>query len=93
MAYTVGLDLHLADAAGASANLHRILSQTRGRSGNVSVTVLADGADPAHFVVVEVWEAESDHEAYRQWRATPEGASGLDALLSAPRGNLLDTDI
>jgi quinol monooxygenase YgiN len=93
MAYTVGLDLHLKDAASGSAALHKILTQTRARSGNVSVEVLVDGSDPAHVVVVEVWQADSDHQAYRQWRATPEGASGLDDLLSRPRGALLDTDI
>jgi quinol monooxygenase YgiN len=93
MAYNVGLDLHLKDATSGSAALHRILTQTRARPGNVSIEVLVDSADPAHVVVAEVWEAESDHDAYRQWRATPEGASGLDDLLSRPRGVLIDTDI
>ena len=93
MAYTVGLDLHLKDATSGSAALHAILTQTRARSGSVSVEVLVDGADPAHVVVVEVWAAQSDHAAYREWRATPEGASDLDDLLSQPRGNLRETDI
>ena len=93
MAYTVGLDLHFKDATSGSATLHEILEQTRARPGNVSVEVLVDGADPAHLVVVEVWDAPSDHEAYQQWRGTPEGASGLNDLLSRPRGALLDTDI
>ena len=93
MAYHVGLDLHLTDATTGSAALHRILTQTRSRPGNVSVDVLVDGADPAHLVVTEVWQAEADHDAYRAWRATPEGASGLDDLLSVPRGVLHGTDV
>ena len=37
-----------------------------------------------HVVVVEHWESLEADDAYRAWRATPEGASDLRTLLAEP---------
>jgi heme oxygenase (mycobilin-producing) len=34
-------------------------------------------------VVYETWESIEHDQAYRKWRATPEGASGLGPILAA----------
>jgi quinol monooxygenase YgiN len=46
--------------------------------------VLVDSTDPAHFLVVEQWASMEHDSAYRAWRATDDGASGLGELLAAP---------
>ena len=83
MAITAFLDLHLrADApADAAAVIDGILADTRAFDGSLGLEVLRDAADPAHLVVVERWRSMAHDEAYRAWRATPEGASGLGDLL------------
>ena len=43
-----------------------------------------DSADPAHVAVYETWESIEHDQAYRAWRATPEGRSGLGPILAAP---------
>jgi heme oxygenase (mycobilin-producing) len=45
--------------------------------------VLVDSADPAHVVLYETWESADHDRAYREWRATPEGASRLGSILAA----------
>jgi quinol monooxygenase YgiN len=70
--------------AGAHAVLSETLTATRAFAGCRRVDVLVDTADPAHVVVVEEWESLEHDDAYRAWRATPEGASGLAALVAAP---------
>lgn len=45
--------------------------------------MLRDLTDPAHCVIVEGWESTAADDAYRAWRATPEGASGLGDLAAA----------
>ena len=57
-----------------------ILSDTRGRPGLVSADVVRDLDDPRHLVVIEVWESLEADNAYRAWRATPEGANELREL-------------
>jgi heme oxygenase (mycobilin-producing) len=86
MAVTALLDLHLRPEAlaEAPAALTAILTDTRAFEGSLGVEVLQDVADPAHVTVVERWASLERDEAYRAWRATPEGASGLGDLLAAP---------
>ena len=82
MALTSLLDLQLRPDAPADAEerVSAILAQTRARPGSLSVDVVRDLEDPRHLVVIEVWESVEADDAYRAWRATPEGASGLGEL-------------
>ncbi len=56
------------------------LKDTRAFKGNISVDVVQDVKDPGHVQLVERWEAVENDEAYRAWRATPEGSAGGAAL-------------
>jgi quinol monooxygenase YgiN len=82
MAITSVLDLQLRPDAPADAEtrISSILSQTRARPGFLSADVVRDLDDRRHLVVIEVWESLEADEAYRAWRATPEGASALREL-------------
>jgi heme oxygenase (mycobilin-producing) len=64
--------------------IHETLTATRAFPGCLGVTVLVDSADPAHVIAIETWESPEADNAYRQWRATPEGASNLGSVLAAP---------
>jgi quinol monooxygenase YgiN len=86
MTTTALLDLHvradrLADASGI---IDGVLRDTRSFEGCLGVEVLVDAADAAHVTVVERWESLGHDDAYRAWRATPAGASGLGDLLDRP---------
>jgi quinol monooxygenase YgiN len=85
MAVTAFLDLHLkADAVDrASEALGAILKDTRAFDGSLGIEVVQDLADPAHVTIVERWESIQHDDAYRAWRATPEGASDLGELVAA----------
>lgn len=80
------LELHLKPEAVADSTrvLTEILSQTRAREGNEGVEVLVDVADQTHITVVEHWLTLEADTAYRAWRATDEGASGIGSLLASP---------
>jgi len=82
MAITSVLDIQLRPDAPADAEtrISAILSQTRARPGFLSADVVRDLDDPRHLVVIEVWESLEADEAYRAWRATPEGESELREL-------------
>jgi quinol monooxygenase YgiN len=84
MAVTALLDLQLKPDALESAHaiLHATLTGTRAFPGCLGVTVLVDSADPAHVVVSETWESIERDQAYRAWRATPEGAPRLGSILA-----------
>ncbi|MFD1715961.1 putative quinol monooxygenase [Amnibacterium flavum] len=86
MAVTALLDLHLRPDVieTAPSVLAAILADTRAFAGSLGIEVLEDVADPAHLTVVERWESLEHDNAYRAWRATPEGASGLGEILAAP---------
>jgi quinol monooxygenase YgiN len=86
MATTAILELQLKPDALESAHevIHATLTATRAFPGCLSATVLVDSADPAHVAVYETWESIEHDQAYRAWRATPEGASGLGPILAAP---------
>ena len=82
MAITSVLDIQLRPDAPADAEtrISSILSQTRARPGFLSADVVRDLDDPRHLVVIELWESLEADEAYRAWRATPEGANELRDL-------------
>lgn len=84
MAITAMLDLHLRKDAvpGAPAALVGMLAGTRAFEGSLGVEVLEDVTDPAHVTIVEHWASIERDAAYRAWRATEEGASGLGDLLA-----------
>jgi quinol monooxygenase YgiN len=86
MTVTAFLDINIKpeSLAGAPAAISQVLVATRAFPGNLGVDVVIDVADPAHFVLVEHWNSIDDDDAYRAFRATPEGASGLGELLSGP---------
>ncbi|MGD0706382.1 MAG: antibiotic biosynthesis monooxygenase family protein [Trebonia sp.] len=85
MALTATLDLRLkADKLDTAFEvIHETLTATRAFPGCLGVSVLVDSADPAHVLVLETWESPEADNAYRQWRATPEGASNLGSLVAA----------
>ena len=85
MATIAILDLQLKADALETAHevIHATLTDTRAFDGCLSATVLVDSADPAHVIVYETWESIEHDRAYRAWRATPEGASGLGPILAA----------
>jgi quinol monooxygenase YgiN len=85
VAITALLDLQLKPESleGAPQVLRATLTDTRAFPGCLEVTVLVDSDDPAHVVVYETWESIEHDNAYRAWRATPEGASDLGTILAA----------
>jgi quinol monooxygenase YgiN len=85
VALTAILDLQLKPDSLGTANevIHATLTATRAFPGCLGVTVLVDVADPAHLAVHETWESAEADQAYRAWRATPEGASSLGPILAA----------
>ena len=88
MAITSVLDLQLkADSLETAPEvIHATLTATRAFPGCLGVTVLVDSGDPAHVVLHESWESVEHDNAYRAWRATPEGASDLGSVLAdAPK--------
>jgi heme oxygenase (mycobilin-producing) len=82
---TAILDLQLkADSLKTSDEvIHATLAATRAFPGCLEVTVLVDSDDPAHVLIYETWESIERDQAYRSWRATPEGASELGSILAA----------
>jgi len=85
---TALLDLTLAReaVADAPAIIHRTLAATRAFAGCLKVEVLVDADDETHVVLLEQWDSIDSDLAYRAWRATPEGASGLRGILAqSPR--------
>jgi quinol monooxygenase YgiN len=86
MATTAILELQLKPGSLETAHevIHATLTATRAFPGCLSVTTLVDSADPAHIAIYETWESIEHDHAYRAWRATPEGASGLGPILAAP---------
>lgn len=86
MTITALLELTLtADSvADAPMVLAKTLEATRAFAGNEGIDVLHDITDPTHVVVIERWTSLEHDDAYRAWRATPEGASDLGSLLAEP---------
>ena len=84
MTITALLEFHVTPDALPTAPgvIHDTLAATRAFAGNLGVEVVADVTDPAHFLVIEHWDSLEADEAYRAWRATPEGASDLGSILA-----------
>jgi quinol monooxygenase YgiN len=82
MAITSVLDIQLPPDAPTDAEprISSVLADTRARPGLMSAEVVRDLKDPRHLVVIEVWESVEADDAYRAWRATPDGANELRAL-------------
>jgi quinol monooxygenase YgiN len=86
MTVTALLDLHVTEEARATALqvIEGVLVATRAFPGNLGVEVVVDVVDDTHFLAVERWASLADDDAYRAWRATPEGASALGSILAGP---------
>lgn len=67
----------------AEAVLTETLTATRAFAGCLGIEVIRDIADPTHWVAVERWATLEDDDAYRAWRATPEGTSPLGGILES----------
>ncbi|WP_432520034.1 putative quinol monooxygenase [Kineococcus sp. SYSU DK006] len=70
--------------ADAPAIITQTLQATRAFEGCLGVDVLVDTDDETRVVLLERWESLEHDDAYRAWRATPEGASQLGTLVAAP---------
>lgn len=72
------LDVHFATdhAEDGPAMFTEMLKETRAFAGCLRVDLLADIADPAHYVAYEIWESDEHDRAYRAWRRG-EGATRL----------------
>jgi quinol monooxygenase YgiN len=94
VAITAILDLRIkADQLDSAFEvIHETLTATRAFPGCLHASVLVDSADPAHVIVFETWESPEHDNAYRQWRASAEGASDLGSILAAPPGLTLYTE-
>jgi heme oxygenase (mycobilin-producing) len=64
--------------------LSRTLAVTREFDGCQRIDVLVEDEDPTRYLLVEVWESMEHDAAYRDFRASPAGASELGPLLAAP---------
>jgi quinol monooxygenase YgiN len=86
VAVTVLLELKFKEESVAEATevFRRELVKTRGFDGNVVTDVWVDEADPAHWVIYEVWESVAADEAYRAFRAGDGKITDLPPLLAAP---------
>jgi quinol monooxygenase YgiN len=70
--------------ADADAVMAEVLAATRAFDGCERLEVRRDLEDPAHIVVLEFWTSVEHDDAYRAWRATPEGVSTLREILADP---------
>ena len=82
MPITAMLDVHFAadHLVDGPAMFTEILKGTRNFAGCMRVDLLAEHADPAHFVAYELWESNEHDLAYRAWRQG-EGATKLRDVL------------
>jgi quinol monooxygenase YgiN len=86
MTVTSLLELTIAPEAVDTAvdHIHRVLEATRAFEGCLGVDVIVDVTDPAHIVLLEKWTTLERDDAYRAFRATPEGKSDLGTILAGP---------
>ena len=85
MAITSLLELTVNPESVAEARsiIDDVLVATRARHGCLGVDVLRDIDDEGHFMLVEKWATLDDDDAYREWRATPEGESALSTIVAS----------
>jgi quinol monooxygenase YgiN len=76
------LDVHFAPdhLIDGPAMFTEILKDTSDFAGCTQVDLLADIADPAHYVAYEIWESIEHDLAYRAWRQGA-GATKLREVL------------
>ena len=48
--------------------LRRVLPDTRGYTGCISIVVVQNQDDPASFMIVEQWDSRAHYEKYLAWR-------------------------
>lgn len=73
-----------AEHAEGVATLQRALLQSRAFPGCESIDVFETIDDPTRIIMIEQWASADDDMAYRAWRKTAEGSSGLAPFLSQP---------
>lgn len=64
--------------------INAVLVATRAFEGCLGVDVIVDVDDAAHIVLLEKWTSIERDDAYRAFRATPEGKSDLGEILAGP---------
>lgn len=64
--------------------ISRTLEVTRKFDGCQRIDVLVDSEEPSRYLLVEVWDSMEHDAAYREFRASPGGASELGPMLAAP---------
>ncbi|PRY18488.1 antibiotic biosynthesis monooxygenase [Kineococcus rhizosphaerae] len=64
----------------APAIITETLEATRAFAGNLGCEVTFDVTDETHVAIVERWESLEADDAYRAFRATPEGANRLGSI-------------
>jgi len=64
--------------------ISKTLAVTRKFDGCQRIDVLVDSDDPSRYLLVEIWDSMQHDTAYREFRASPGGASELGPLLAAP---------
>ncbi|HEY1698453.1 MAG TPA: antibiotic biosynthesis monooxygenase family protein [Trebonia sp.] len=84
-AITALLDLRIKpeSVADAKETVEGVLVATRAFPGCLGVDVLVDAEDEAHLLLIEKWESVEHDQAYRDWRATPAGASPLSTIVAS----------
>jgi quinol monooxygenase YgiN len=82
---TALLDLKIKPEAVPTAKetVEGVLVATRAFPGCLGVDVLVDTEDKAHLLLIERWESIEHDQAYRDWRATPAGASALGSIVAS----------
>ena len=97
MSVTVLLELRFKPESVAEARdvFVRELAKTRSFKGALTVDVLVDEDDEAHWVIYEVWDTVDDDEAYRAFRAGDGKIVDLPPLLAAPpvKTRFVTTDV
>jgi quinol monooxygenase YgiN len=82
---TALLDLRIKpeSLADAKETVENVLVATRAFPGCLGVDVLVDTEDETHLLLIEKWESIEHDQAYRDWRATPAGASALSTIVAS----------
>jgi len=86
MAVTVLVELHIkADQIDNVRSLFAsLLHETRGRDGNLGVTVHQDVDDLLTVILIEKWNQRKSYEIYNRWRMERGDLATLTALLERP---------
>ena len=61
--------------------MRRILPDTRGFDGNISVYLVQNQDDPTALAVIEQWESRPQYEKYLAWRTETGDVADLVAML------------